>query len=235
MKNKNLGFTLGEVLLAVAILGIIAALTIPNLNKNINEEKNISLMKSTMSQLNTAVTKVVAEYGNNANAAKSCGESKTTDQCYGDILTSYLNVRKNCTTNVAECFSSEPLLDYTGNAISFRGNNVSECGYTFILSNGVAVCIREIGYEFGYWKFDIDVDGPNAGPNRRAVDNFDLSVDDDGVGYMGYSDNDELQKKDTDRGFDKEYDSVAWAFLNGNMDYLRCANQLRWYSKKTCD
>ncbi len=244
MKNKKSGFTLGEVLLAVAIVGLIAALTIPNLNKNINEDKNISLLKSTMSQLSTAVSKVVAEYGNNENAAKSCGESKTAGQCYGDILTSFLNVRKNCTINVAECFSTEPMLDVDGETIDDIMNASSKCDYTFILSNGVAVCIRNPNYITGnvLGKFDIDVDGPNAGPNMRGVDNFDLVADEDGVSYFDrctyYLEGFKVDKgcsRDTDRGYDSSYDSVAWAFLNGNMDYLRCADQLKWHSKKTCD
>ena len=248
MKNIKKAFTLSELLLAVAIIGVIAALTIPNLNKNINEEKYISLMKSTMGQLDAAVAKVVAEYGSLAKASKSCDGNIDYEECLGDVLTSYLDLRKNCTTSVSDCFSSDPLLDYKGNAIAKRPSNSAGCEYTFILSNGVAACLRTILYHEGFSKddfirsngykshIDIDVDGPKEGPNMRGVDNFDFVIDNDGVTYFTYADNEDYDgNRDSDRGFNKDYDSVSWAFLNNNMDYLRCADDLKWYSKKTCD
>ena len=253
MKNKKSGFTLGEVLLAVAIVGLIAALTIPNLNKNINEDKYIALMKATMGQLDAAVAKIVSEYGSLDNAAKSCNKNFAT-ACFGNILTKYLDTRKVCSSSDKSCFSTEPMKDVYGNAVKDRGDEgetaSDPCKYNFILSNGVAVCLRGVYGVSLDESIDIDVDGPNAGPNMRGVDNFEFVLNNDGVSYFdvsifkseyenaespGYEQTIQASRRDIDRGFKFEYDSVAWAFLNGNMDYLRCADQLKWHSKKTCD
>ena len=29
--------------------------------------------------------------------------------------------------------------------------------------------------------------------------------------------------------------ATNWAFINGNMDYNKCADTLNWKTKKTCD
>ena len=246
MKNIKSAFTLAEVLIAVAIVGVVAALTIPNLNKNINEDKYIALMKATMGQLDVAVAKVVSEYGSLYNASQSCGDGSTASiTCFGQVLASYLDTKKICSSDDKSCFSEESLKDLKGNVVDQDRENASfSCVYRFILSNGVSVCMRAvqdvITYKNYKGRIDIDVDGPNAGPNIRAVDNFDFIVSDDGVGYYtGEDAGTDYYNKYINRGIDRafyfNYDSVAWAFLNGNMDYLRCADQLKWHSKKTCD
>ena len=55
MVNKKYGFTLGEVLLAILIVGIIAVLSLPSLMKNIQEKSRMSLLKGTVASIGNVV------------------------------------------------------------------------------------------------------------------------------------------------------------------------------------
>ena len=242
MKSKNLGFTFGGCLLVVVILGLIAGVILFTPSKNPEEANKIKLIKSTMEQLDTAVKKVVAEYGSKGDAFNSCGSGSFEEGvlCFGDILAKNLDINKNCSNKEKSCFSKEPLKNIYGETIKDRDKASNPCIYTFILSNGVSVCIRD------YSRFDIDIDGPQNGPNVRGEDNFDFVVSDNSVNYFDVDTNrynmNEYEslsttknaRRDIDRAFNANYDSVAWAVLKGNMNYLKCADKLMWKSKVTC-
>lgn len=44
--QKKLAFTLSEVLMVLAIIGVVAAITLPNLNDNADEQVNVAKAKS---------------------------------------------------------------------------------------------------------------------------------------------------------------------------------------------
>ena len=52
---KKRGFTLAEVLLAVTIVGVIAALTIPSLLKNTHEKSRMALLKGTVASVSNVI------------------------------------------------------------------------------------------------------------------------------------------------------------------------------------
>ena len=53
--NENIGFSLSEVLITLGIIGVVAALTIPNIIKNYQKHKTINRLKTTYSTLNNAL------------------------------------------------------------------------------------------------------------------------------------------------------------------------------------
>lgn len=63
---KKFGFTLAEVLIALVIIGIIAAITIPALMNNTNDEENIAAFKKALSVMNQAMETEYALEGNTA-------------------------------------------------------------------------------------------------------------------------------------------------------------------------
>lgn len=60
MKNKKQAFTLAEVLLVLAIIGVIAAVTIPAIMQQSSEKKFSALAKNTMSTMQNAIDLKIA-------------------------------------------------------------------------------------------------------------------------------------------------------------------------------
>ena len=63
MKNKKNGFTLAEVLITLTIIGVIAALTIPNLSRKWSDHADVQKVKEAYSILNNAYKMCIAENG----------------------------------------------------------------------------------------------------------------------------------------------------------------------------
>lgn len=233
MKSFKLAFTLSEVLMVVAIIGTIAALAIPNLSNDINEEKYATLLRSTVSQLDAAYGKLISEYGSSENAAatkKDCNNETNLNLCFGDILTSYLNVKLNCRgTKDGRCFSNGSLYELDGSVADERNNGSDACAYMFLLSNGVGVCWRVYSGQY----IDIDLDGPNKGPNRRGYDNLELWIEEN---IRPFGENgDGNYARPVDGSCDFKYDLYMWLYSIGNMDYLKCPNDLNWINKHSCE
>ena len=61
--KKLLAFTLAETLIVMGIIGVIAALTIPNLNQSTGNREKIAKVKKIYSNLEDALGRVTATYG----------------------------------------------------------------------------------------------------------------------------------------------------------------------------
>jgi prepilin-type N-terminal cleavage/methylation domain-containing protein len=88
MKNfkQNSGFTLAEVLITLAIIGVVAALSIPVVIKNYKNTQTISQLKKTFSELKRVHEQILFENGGNdpyfdlgtydaATISKNCDEN----------------------------------------------------------------------------------------------------------------------------------------------------------------
>jgi len=62
MGNKKYGFTLGEVLLAILVVGIIAILSIPSLMKNVHQKSRMALLKGTVATIGEVVQMELAKH-----------------------------------------------------------------------------------------------------------------------------------------------------------------------------
>ncbi len=234
-KLMKKAFTLAEVLLVVGIIGMVSALTIPNLKNNIDEDTNIAKLKATYGQLEAAIAAVVADYGSKKDAEDSCA-SGTTLVCFNNLLTSKLDLKLNCqNSNMSRCYTSEHVKDVDNSDVPDANHGYDMCSYAFILSNGAAVCYRDDHQG----KFDVDVNGPKKGPNRRGIDIFTLAFDNSTHEYICaedfYCPHDNLITRRGNDSFEDEYDTTAWAMTYENMDYIRCMGSLKWHSKTTCD
>lgn len=197
--NKNLGasqlytaFTLAEILITLAIIGIIAAITIPSLINKIEEVQYFSAFKKFYSEFLKANEFIKMD--NNGTLSGGIGTSSD------EMLTTYgsnFTYVKKCLEDEGGCWHSGTTTWHTlngGDGWEDRGNNSSA-----ILKDGTYImffltdptCSGD-----GWWGsvhnfcgwMSFDTNGEKA-PNKMGVDIFDLYLTKDGVGLRGSNDN----------------------------------------------
>lgn len=173
------GFTLAEVLITLVIVGVVAALTIPNLINKTNHKEYASKLKKAYSILQQFV---------HASAMQK-GEPQGDYSFFNnyDFINEFaktVNVAKKCDI-LQECFATE---NYSGNLIYYNKlNNQKEtfiAGKTVITSDGILYNFSNDSllspYNYGistetYTKFIgriiVDVNGPKK-PNTVGIDTF---------------------------------------------------------------
>ncbi len=91
--SYNKGFTLAETLIALVVIGVVAALTIPNMFVNHQKEETVTKLKKTYSTLSQITNKAIADYG----PIKSWEvENDKAKEFVDKYMAPYLNVVHNC-------------------------------------------------------------------------------------------------------------------------------------------
>lgn len=233
--NKFVAFTMAEVLLVVAIIGITAALALPNLSQGIDEDKYVMMAKATYSELDSGFSRMLAnksldEIYTDANASTADQRCKAIV----DELSKYVKMGKNCGNSLTQCYnSSKSYKEADGSVIDDTWpSGKSSNSAAFTLLSGAVVIVYGNGE---YIKVDFDVDG-EKGPCKCNVDIFRAAIDK--VNLDSLTANlqywvDETEKAG-DAYLDPDYDALEWVLSKGNMDYLHC-NGLKWSTKTQCD
>ncbi len=222
--KKALAFTLAETLIVMGIIGVVAALTIPNLNSSTADKEKVAKLKKVYSNLNDAIGRVEATYG---PLSENVGN-------FPDRLSDFLKVSKTCgyTANTG-CFpSSTKLLD--GSNLGYDDKSTSL--YKYILADGTSLGIA--GCTWGYQLF-VDIDGPSKGASTLGKDVFDfhivlpqyisdpgnaLSFEDKGI-LLSDAPMDGgkklIERTDLTNNFKTGQGLATWVIQNDNMDYLK--------------
>src|SRR5574344_1031699 len=111
MKNRNfksLAFTLAEVLIVLAVIGIISALTIPVLIQKAQERENIAKLKKVYSTLSNAFTLAVNSDGTPDNWDLIGSDSSIGAENLTNKIVPYLKVSKYCKTSAGCWYNSIP-------------------------------------------------------------------------------------------------------------------------------
>lgn len=175
--EKKVAFTLAEVLITLAIVGVVAALTIPPLMKNTKNTENISAWKKLYSEVSSAWIQVVRDNGGiGGGMFSSTGE--TLNDNYGALMAAKLNFVKKCPAVSTPNTGANPCWHdanewFTLNKISVNSNYAGT--YTAILPSGAyfsqgavnANCTQAQQCMY----FTIDVNG-EKGPNVMGKDIF---------------------------------------------------------------
>ena len=149
---KKSGFTLAEVLITLAIIGVVATLTLPSLMSNTAEQQSITAFKKIMNTLNEAGQMNSALEGFDYSVATMGGlddHVENGDQTLGALLNERLQVSRNASGgygNSGECTGDE----------------------TFVLRDGTAICLVEAHDDSGFWRIYVDTNGPK-GPNLLST------------------------------------------------------------------
>ncbi len=234
MFKKLIAFTMAELILVMTIIGVVAALILPNLSNNVDEKTTIASVRKIYNQLQTAHSGVISQYGPVAYMYPITQTTTQTTQDYAQKLLKNLQVRKECGFD-AGCFDI--------NNVSYAGAGNSY--YTATLKDGSSIAIMlesgesikdsiEINYDpdssypCSFGKIYIDIDGLNKGYDREDYDIFSFVIDENEIKPEGLSIY-TPGKVNVNVAY-----TTAWVIKAGNMDYLRCLDELDWDSKKTC-
>ena len=192
----NRAFTLAEVLITIGIIGVVAAMTIPNLLTKMDRDKKIATVRKAQSILNQAIKLSTIDNEDYEAWDTSLPPREYLDKYY----TPYMKVIAYCDT-YAKCNykSAAPWSRYNGSN-SYTGFNAYSRIPIFTL-DGILYSISQTGgsngqedpdqvYDFNYIGSNgvfIDVNGPNK-PNRFGNDVFMLVRNQDGtVMPLGYN------------------------------------------------
>lgn len=186
--NKSLAFTLAETLVVIGLIGIVSALTLPNLNKNTGDMEQVARVKKQQQVLTEAYGRARAKYGTNLKAWLDL-DSNNTDRStrVAERFKENMTIKKSCgLAQNSGCFASSNVLNLNGSAYSSSIDSESS-SYKFVANDGTSYAfscsvpsasgLRPVGFlTRSGCVITIDVDGPNKGSNTIGKDIFKFSI-----------------------------------------------------------
>ena len=182
MLNKKTAVTLAEILIVLALLGIIIAMMLPSFIEDVNKKAYVVGYRKAFSTVNQALYKIT--YDNGCIGDIKCtglfSDDKTTET-FGDEFVKYFKIIENCRTNPNDkCW---PKTIYQNYDQSNPKTSDNDGYYNFIGNDGVAYSINNYAdncqenkgtgpAEEICGEMDIDINGPGKGPNARGRDIF---------------------------------------------------------------
>ena len=245
--TRRVGFTLAEVLITLGIIGIVSALTIPNLINKFEEKRTVTLLKETYSMLSQAMIYVVNEHGpaatwRNATSASGLENIREDSARMMELFKPYIKILKTCDesqTDRDKCWGKDgEIYDSSGNLATTIGHPQTQ---SFILNNGSKVTLWMQYNDMIYNNCVITAEAP-CGNFFIKTDNKDKNVLGKNVFKFAVYSNIILPegnrkaryKSFANNCYQNGAGCTAWVIENGNMDYLHC-DDLSWNGKRKCD
>lgn len=172
---KKNAFTLAEVLITLAIIGVVTAMTMPTLIQN-HQKKSLEVAtKKFYSMMSQAVKQYMADEGvddlRNTDIIHKSRE-ENTDIAREAFVKKYLNVIRICPNG---CFAKSYKMQNGDTSDTYLGYG------KFILSDGIIIDFHSAYGEDYSWPLEIIVDiNGNKGPNKIGYDLWTMSIFYDG-------------------------------------------------------
>ena len=189
--DRSMGFTLSEILITLAIMGTVMAITIPTLTQRANKNTYVAGLKKTYGLLNTATNQIMM---NNSNtliyAFGTANDQIANTATMVNKYCSILECNKICLVDAVDngCFKAQSDIKIL-NGQNFWDNPNEHAG--FVLADGSLINVIQVatGQSCSYtdagrtsicgWVY-IDVNG-FKGPNTIGRDIFSLYLNKDGL------------------------------------------------------
>lgn len=219
--RKNKAFTLAETLVVMGIIGVVAALTIPNLSSSTANKENVARVQKAYSTINEAFERVQAEYGNIQRwPSRDFGWNGNNDtDFFANRMSEYLKVSKNCARNANQgCMaSSVKYLNGTSTTSGYSAvTDADTSAYKMILADGTGLAIQVVS---GSIFMNVDIDGPRKGSGTIGKDWFRFVYDASSTKKVIPANTSNLTSS-----FATGEGLTAWVIETGNMDYLKAVN-----------
>ena len=203
--KKLLGFTLAETLIVMGIIGVVAALTLPNLNSSTGNKEKVAKVKKIHQNIQDALGRAIAVYGPEENwYVKDLDDNEKATKRRAERMTEFMKISKDCGKNCNQgCFKS---LDFEA--------------YCYKLADGTS-----IAFDTAFDTVMFDIDGPK-GVNKYGQDMFAYDI------FVG-STGDYIWRLGPDYKYGGDQwdgtwstcfgdgDCLKWVIDYGNMDYLK--------------
>lgn len=217
-KNLKSAFTLAEMLVTLTIIGVIAALTIPSLNSNVQKNETVSSLQKAHATLSQAVERMRVEYGpigigKNWTDINTFwfGES-TTQKGFLDKLNyvKFSNNKTNWSTRKIKQLNKQvdnniPGYEvHTADGMMYIFDDKTYCSTKGLSPDDTSKCLG---------RFVVDVNG-KKGPNQYGIDIFFFAL----VKYKGIVPAGEYSTADCQYG-DKGITCAAKVLREGKINY----------------
>ena len=222
--NKNvlksfLAFTLAETLIVMGIIGIVSALTLPNLNSSTGDKEKIAKVKKLYQNIDDAIGRAQAVYGPMNEWLVNDASATAQITRFGDRLTEFMKVSKNCnvTTN-QKCFSGSNISSFNSDTTAISNPDAVNTSYKFILADGTSVLLQARNANALYF-VTFNIDGMK-GKNKIGVDVFSVLVD------ITTPENPIIFEEPSFSTLTANYGIGAtyWVLNYDNMDYLKASS-----------
>ncbi len=162
MKEK--AFTLAEVLITLGIIGVVAAMTIPNTIAQYKNKVYATQLKKFCSEFSQAIT----SYQNQTGASDLTAAGLVSQNALDDFVINQFRIVKTCTNGILPCFAN--------NYKTIKGGSVGIYqGKSYVLYNGSS--IRPLYTPAGNKLINIMVDtNGKKGPNQLGKDLFFIGL-----------------------------------------------------------
>ncbi len=222
-KIQDTAFTLAETLIVMGIIGVVAALTIPNLNSSTNNMEKVAKVKKIYAELNEAQNRATAVYGPIETWFVNDSTEKECHKRYFDRITEFIKTTKICPEDDGDsCIGGNEakFLNGDGLAVFNEYSAILAGGSSFGEGSSFDKSCRAAwinGSSKGCAMLTVDIDGPNKGKNTLGIDLFEFSIT--GEGIIPYNLGAPLKFCFTDGR------CTSWVIQNGNMDYLDASHE----------
>ncbi len=227
-------FTLAEVLVVIGIIGVVSALTIPNLQQGTNSQEVITKVTKARATIDEAYGRAIATYGDPCLWAQGQTTATAQDAVWRSRILENLKLDKEC-----------GVVSNTNTACWYENGNTTDNYYKAKLSDGTSIAVSThtnnvtAGYGCGsnpLFAVKVDIDGPDKGSGAECEDIYAVALYGNGVKIRSFSGN-------LIPGISA---CSAWVLTKGNADFLKatrntfnfqCPNgkYLDWANNATCN
>ena len=169
--GKAFGFTLAEVLISLGIIGVIAAMTIPNLFHDTSKQETVTKVEKEYTSLSQAVKMSEIDNGNNAAWDwGTTGDTASIRASFDLLWAPYVRIAQYCDSYTKCGYKSNNITDITGaNKLGVESNNNQT---SVMLADGTLLIVYNYN---AYKQIYIDINGPK-GPSTYGKDVFAFSL-----------------------------------------------------------
>ncbi len=172
-------FTLNELLISLAIIGVILIITVPIVFSHFSKKSQVAALQRTYTAFTNAVKlMMIDERVSSISKTSLYYASSTTssvEDTAGAFLQNYFKVSKDCGTEPDKCFASS-YVNLEKKSVALPPENDAYC---VSISTGASICLTPPGFDGKVGKVWVDVNGPLK-PNIGGRDLFLFYIYSDG-------------------------------------------------------